>query len=958
MRDLCGLRGKILRSLVPSRSVYYDEGSTANVGPPPTQETGPSLHELMSNGTVEDVRSASHGDLQAFERLVEYHRDGIYGLCYAQVGDFHDAEDLAQETFVRAFVKLGTLNEPAAFAAWLTRIARNICLDWLRAKRCRERTELAADCGATAQALVRDDTPQIEAQDAASHALSHLPESQRLAAALYYVNGYSYDEVARFLSTSRTVVKGRIQRARQKLRKEVTKMVADQFTKRRPKPGFTREVLEQAVERAKKAHRRWDSDELDLAKQEAESALVSLEDEALAHKLEIELFTILGDAAAGWLGEPKKGLAHYRRALAAAREIEDDRARAAALKAIVVACCRHGRYADLAKTAGEGMEAFEATDDRTGVTLMAAAAQLAELLPSRWRTGKEGGFSFGVFPVERYRGGLRLLTPDGIRDFTWGGPSRSAALVFLCYPRRILNSSPRVGSQWRDEVDTADVYCSWGFMHGSAADRFRATSKVESDSDIVYTLAGRFRDCLRVRTRMSPAGGGKATEFSARACCGDRTAWFAPGVGLVKLRHEDQNGKLRVLRLAEHHGPKGNEAHFPLDEGRRWHYRWWDEHHCAFFDDICTVARADARTSLIASAVAAAPAGDKEAEQFFKNTAAFDKKSGHIEDSIASLTATIPRLHSAGREALKGRLARLRDKLAGRPGGQAAEPDETEPKEPKPSEEDLRQRIDAFEREGRQRLVAGDFDSATNCFAVALGCEERLRNPDLSEDALAHGGERVELSRRCFRGRGCGLGSRPSWPGRQADSHMWSLSSLGLPDVKLPPKMGEETCHGTNHGVGVGVETFIARSRVVAVDPPVKVPAGSFEGCLVVESTIATSREKQEYGQKERERARGYFGGRRRVWFAPGVGLVRLRYAHANGLVTDVRLAEYSVKRSGKQWFPYAPGNTWRYEWSDPATGIRFEEVVRAVEKKGDRVMLARVVSAMRDANLTGRRRT
>ena len=725
-------------------------------------------------------------------------------------------------------------------------------------------------------------------------------------------------------------------------------MVADQFSKRRPKPGFTQDVLTKAVERAKEAHQRWDSDELDLARQEAESALVAAEDETSARQLEIELFTVLGDAAVSWLGKPGEGLNHYRRALATACAIEDDQARAGALKAMVVACARHGRYRDLAKIAGEGVGAFEAAGDCAGVTLMAAAKELTDLLPSRWRPGKEGGFSFGVFPVERYRGGVRLLAPDGIRDFTWGCPSRSAALVFLCYPRRILNASPRVGSQWRDEVDTAHVYCSWGFMHGSDGSPFRAASKVESDSDTVGTPTGTFRNCLRVRTRISPAGGGKATEHSARTYCGVRTAWFAPGVGLVKLRHEDQNGKLRVLHLAEHHHPKGNGGYFPLDEGRRWRYRWWDEHHCAFFDDLCTVVGADGRMNFLASAVAAAPAGDREVEQFFRDAADIEKKSGCIEGVIASLTPTIRRLDTVGRKALKRRLTSLRDELAGKPSEQPVEPSEPQPEEPKPSVEELRERMDAFEQGGREQLAAGDLGSATHCFAVAIECEERLRNPDLAEHALAHGGERVELSRRRFGWRGSGLSSSLSWPGRQADCPMWSLSSLGLPDVKRPPKMGEETFHSTNYGVGGGVETFRARSRVVALDAAVKVPAGSFKGSLVVESTITTSRETHEYGQKERAHARRYFGGKRRAWFAPGVGLARLRYAHANGLVTDVRLVEYSVKRSRRQWFPYALDNTWRYRWSDPATGIRFEEVVRAVAKKGDCVVLARAVSAVR----------
>ena len=84
-----------------------------------------------------------------------------------------------------------------------------------------------------------------------------------------------------------------------------------------------------------------------------------------------------------------------------------------------------------------------------------------------------------------------------------------------------------------------------------------ADSKVEGSDDVVATPAGRFEGCLRVRTHIGPEGGGTATESTSRSFCGTRTLWFAPGVGLVKLRHEDQNSKAWVVYLVGYEGGGG-----------------------------------------------------------------------------------------------------------------------------------------------------------------------------------------------------------------------------------------------------------------------------------------------------------------------------------------------------------------------------------------------------------------
>src|SRR5438874_8619925 len=75
------------------------------------------------------------GETAAFGALVERHREAAVGFCWHQVGDFHAAQDLAQEVFLRAYVDLHALREPAKFGPWLRAIALRLCQSWHRRRR-------------------------------------------------------------------------------------------------------------------------------------------------------------------------------------------------------------------------------------------------------------------------------------------------------------------------------------------------------------------------------------------------------------------------------------------------------------------------------------------------------------------------------------------------------------------------------------------------------------------------------------------------------------------------------------------------------------------------------------------------------------------------------------------------------------------------------------------------------
>jgi RNA polymerase sigma-70 factor (ECF subfamily) len=89
----------------------------------------------MKMQDTELVIQALQGDKEAFGKLVDRYQGAVYGLCFHLVGNFADAQDLAQEAFVRAYLDLHQLREPSKFASWLYRVTMNVCKMWLRKRK-------------------------------------------------------------------------------------------------------------------------------------------------------------------------------------------------------------------------------------------------------------------------------------------------------------------------------------------------------------------------------------------------------------------------------------------------------------------------------------------------------------------------------------------------------------------------------------------------------------------------------------------------------------------------------------------------------------------------------------------------------------------------------------------------------------------------------------------------------
>ena len=181
----------------------------------------------MKNDDAELIQRVLEGDDTAFAVLVRKYQKPVHALVWRKIGDFHIAEDITQETFLKAYQRLSTLKEPQSFASWLYVIAANHCSTWLRKKRLwtqsLENTSSVALERTTYSGylIAENERVTMETQrEVVKKLLAKLQESDRTVITLYYFGGMSYEEISKFLGVSVGTIKTRVYRARQRLKKE------------------------------------------------------------------------------------------------------------------------------------------------------------------------------------------------------------------------------------------------------------------------------------------------------------------------------------------------------------------------------------------------------------------------------------------------------------------------------------------------------------------------------------------------------------------------------------------------------------------------------------------------------------------------------------------------------------------------------------------------------------------
>jgi RNA polymerase sigma-70 factor, ECF subfamily len=173
-----------------------------------------------------------YGDLQAFEELVQKYKHPIVNMIYRMLHDLDEAEDLAQNVFIRVFQSAGRYEVSAKFSTWIFTIARHLCLNEIRRRGRHPAQSLESSQSEDEEQAPRQYpdgktfTPpqaflQKELEQKIRQAVEDLPEKQRLAIALCQEEELSYEEIARVLECSVSATKSLIHRARETLKQKL-----------------------------------------------------------------------------------------------------------------------------------------------------------------------------------------------------------------------------------------------------------------------------------------------------------------------------------------------------------------------------------------------------------------------------------------------------------------------------------------------------------------------------------------------------------------------------------------------------------------------------------------------------------------------------------------------------------------------------------------------------------------
>lgn len=173
------------------------------------------------------------GDRDAFRVLVERHGASVFRLAYRMTGNELDAEDIVQETFLRAYRQLNKYESRSSFGTWLYRIAANCSLDLMRSRKSQRTLQGPEEerAGAMAQIPSQDPGPDRvvysgQVQEKVESTLAELSQRERSAFVLRHYEGFSIEEIGGMLGIGASAAKHSIFRAVQKLRKALEPLMS------------------------------------------------------------------------------------------------------------------------------------------------------------------------------------------------------------------------------------------------------------------------------------------------------------------------------------------------------------------------------------------------------------------------------------------------------------------------------------------------------------------------------------------------------------------------------------------------------------------------------------------------------------------------------------------------------------------------------------------------------------
>lgn len=178
----------------------------------------------------ESILKVKKGDQQAFEPIVSFYQDRIYYHCFRMTGSTHEAEDLAQEAFVRAYVNIKSFDDRRKFSTWLYRIATNLTIDRLRKRKpdyfLEEPVKGMDNLNMYSQLASEENLPEeeferLELKEQIERHILSLSETYRSVVVLRYIDELPLKDISEILDIPLGTVKTRLYRGREALRKKL-----------------------------------------------------------------------------------------------------------------------------------------------------------------------------------------------------------------------------------------------------------------------------------------------------------------------------------------------------------------------------------------------------------------------------------------------------------------------------------------------------------------------------------------------------------------------------------------------------------------------------------------------------------------------------------------------------------------------------------------------------------------
>ena len=195
------------------------------------------------------------GNDNAFNVLVQRYQNGIHALAWRKVGDFHYAEEITQDTFLKAYENLSTLKNPNHFAGWLYVIANRLCINWIQRNKPVMRSLEGMSVKEIEQTYYRHYVSEQREAKAAEHLhqrvkklLENLPESERTVITLYYLGEMTTKEIGKFLGVSVNTITSRLQRARKRLQDDQERLIQEVLGSVRVSAGLSQNIMRQVAD--------------------------------------------------------------------------------------------------------------------------------------------------------------------------------------------------------------------------------------------------------------------------------------------------------------------------------------------------------------------------------------------------------------------------------------------------------------------------------------------------------------------------------------------------------------------------------------------------------------------------------------------------------------------------------------------------------------------------------------